>query len=129
MKTDNVKFVETHPYLACKFVHKVLDKLGWDNFIGPVCLLKRKSDSFRICHWTLGLVLQKKKIVEKTYGYVSDLTDQEVKKKIVRNFKSAELLYWKPSKHGFSDRDYASLVEFEGLELLGRLRGKVKECY
>ena len=107
MKTDNVKFVESHPYLTCKFVHPKY----WINWVGitllgAVCLLPRGSrTAFGSAIGLLGLVFAKRRrrrIVEKNLRVCfPDLTDQEVKKRLLEILNPAELLYWKPLKHGF----------------------------
>ena len=130
MKTDNVKFVESHPYLTYKFVHPKY----WINWVGiallgAVCLLPRGSrTAFGSAIGLIGLAFAKRrrKIVEKNLRVCfPDLTDQEVKKKIVRNFKSSGTAILETFEAWvFPDRDYASLVEFEGLELLGEAERK-----
>ena len=130
MKTANVKPVESYPYFTYKFIHPKY----WINWIviallSMICLLPRRSrTAFGAIIGLLAFVFAKRRrrIVEKNLRICfPELTDKEVKKKIVRNFKSCGTAILETFEAWiFPWRDYESLVEFEGLELLAKAEGK-----
>ena len=130
MKTANVKFVNRHPNLTYKLLHPKY----WINWVGIallsiVCLLPRKSrTAFGSAIGLLAFVFAKRRrrIVEKNLCVCfPDLKDEEIKKKVVKNFKSSGTAILETFEAWvFPGRDYESLVEFEGLELLAAAEKK-----
>ena len=130
MKTDTVNDVEFPSYFAYKFIHPKY----WINWVAIillsiVCLFPRKSrTAFGSIIGLLAFVFAKrrKEIVEKNLRVCfPDLTDTEIKKKMVRNFKSSGTAILETFEAWvFPERDYESLVEFEGLELLTAAKKK-----
>ena len=100
----------------------------WLNWIGIallsiVCLLPRRSrTAFGSLIGLLAFVIAKRrrKIVGKNLRVCfPNLPDKEVKEKIVRNFRSSGTAILETFEAwAFPNRDFESLVEFEGLELL-----------
>ena len=131
-KAGNVKSVRSVLNPTYDLIHPKY----WLNWVGiallsTVCLLPRGSrTTFGSLIGLLAFVIAKRRreIVEKNLRVCfPNLPDKEVKKKIIRNFRSSGTAILETFEAwAFPQRDFESLVEFEGLELLveAKKRGK-----